>query len=162
MDGWLGGSFDLFFSFFGRATPTETYVVIALCVFLGAFALSRTGTVLGAIGAFYTTGFFLIIIGLILLISAMDLPSFFGFDTCWVSLLAALVVFFVMVLPLTVLVQKGSYVTALIAWTLALLTVGVILTLEPVVVHQFNTSFEKALRNGRLLEINRIEAEKHK
>ena len=158
MDAWLNQTFGLFVHFFGRATPEETYTVIALCVLLGALALSRISIGLGAMGAFYTTGVLLTPFGLALLIAAMALPSVFGLNSCWMPLATAALVLLVIVLPLTILFQKCGYVTALIAWTVTLLVVGAVLTLEPMVRH----SADKYIEKGVAIEKHRIETEKYK
>ncbi len=158
MDAWLSETFRLFVHFFGRATPEETYTVIALCVLLGALALSRVGTALGSISAFYTTGALLVPTGLALLVAAMAVPPVFNLNFCCMPLAAAGLALLVVILPLTVLFQKGGYVTALIAWTVALLTIGAILSLEPTVRH----SLDKYIEKGQVIEKHRIQTEKYK
>jgi hypothetical protein len=158
MDTWLSQTFGLFVHFFGRETLNETYVLIALCILLGALALSRISTGLGAIGAFYTTGVILVPLGLALLVAALALPPVFGLDACWMPLAMAGLVFLIVVLPLTILFQKGGYVTALIAWTVTLLVVGAVLTLEPAVRH----SADKYIEKGIEIEKHRIATEKYK
>lgn len=158
MNAWLKEMYELFLGVFVRATPTETYTVLALCILLGAFALSRVSTGLGAIKAFYTTGIFLTASGLILLGAAMALPPVFGFDDCWMPMAAAALILLVIVLPLTVLFQKGRYVTALIGWIVALLTIGAVMSLEPYVMHQVDKYRVKA----GVIEKHRIETERFK
>jgi len=162
MEAWLRELHGLFLHFFGRATPTETYVVIALCVLLGALALSRVSTSLGAIGAFYTTGVLLTAFGLAIVITTLSILPFFGFYAWWMPLAVPAVAILVIVVPLTVFFQKGSYVTALIGWTVTLLVIAVVLILEPMTVRSFEQGFEKAVKNGMKLENNRIETEKFK
>ena len=158
MEAWLNGCYGLFLHLFGRATPNETYMVIALCVLLGALALSRVSTSLGAIGAFYTTGLISTVLGLVLLVAAMAVPQAFGYEFFLIPLAAAGLMFLVVVLPLTILFQKGGYLAALIAWTIALLTIGAILTLEPKVIHAFDQYIEK----GMQFENRRIDTENYK
>lgn len=155
MDAWLSETFRLFVHFFGRATPAETYTVIALCVLLGALALSRIGTAMGSSRAFYSTGILLTAAGLALLVAAMALPPVFGLDACWMPLAAAVAALVVVVLPLTALFQKGGYIVELIAWTIALLVVGAVLVLEPIVMR----TFEKGVERGHQIEKHRIEVE---
>ncbi|MCC7300729.1 MAG: hypothetical protein IT583_06595 [Verrucomicrobia bacterium] len=143
MDAWLGQVYDLLLYVFGRATSEETGVLVGLCILLGALALSRVGTSLGALGAFYTTGVLLLPVGLLLVFAAMAVPSLFGFYDCWMPLTAAVIALLVLVLPLTVLFQKGGYVAALIAWTVALLIVGAVLTLEPMAMHKIDKGVQK-------------------
>lgn len=157
MDAWLNEVYRLFVQFFGRATPEETYTVIALCVLLGALALSRIGTALGSTGAFYTTGVLLLPAGLALLLAAMAVPPVFGFTACWMPLAAALLALLIVVLPLTMLFMRGGYVTALIAWTVALLTVGAVMSLEPVIRH----SLDKYIAKGQQIEQHRKAVEKY-
>jgi hypothetical protein len=158
MDAWLSGMYEIFLHFFGRATPVETGAVIAFCLLLGALALSRIGNALGAAGAFYSTGIVLTAAGLALVGCAMALPPVFDLDACWMPLAAAIAVFLVVVLPLTVLFQKGGYIAALIAWTVTLLVITVVLTLEPMVMRTFEKGVEKGLR----LEKHRVELEMFK
>jgi hypothetical protein len=158
MEAWLGEFHVLFTHFFGRATPVETYTVIALCVLLGALALSRVSTGLGAMGAFYTTGVLLTAAGLTISIGALACLPLFGFYAWWMPLVVPAAAILVVVLPLTVLLQKGGYVTALIAWTVTLLVVAVILTLEPMAMR----TLEKGRAKTNALEKHRIETERFK
>ncbi len=143
MNAWLNQVYDLAMNVFGRPTPQEMYILIALYVLLGALALSRVGTSLGAIGAFYTTGVLLLPVGLVLLLAAMEVPPLFGFCNDWMPLVMAALVLLVVVVPLTVLFQKGGYVAALIAWTVALLTVGAVLTLEPMAMRKLDQGVQR-------------------
>jgi hypothetical protein len=68
----------------------------------------------------------------------------------------------IVVLPMTILLQKGGYVTALIAWTVTLLTIGAILTLEPMITHAADNFLKEGLGNSRLLKNHRIETERFK
>lgn len=158
MNRWLGDSYELFMNVFGRSTPAATYILIALCVLLGALALSRVSTVLGAIGAFYTTALLLIPPGLLLLFAAMAAPQFSGTDSCRLPLLAAAAMLLIVIVPLTVLFQKGGYVTALIGWTVTLLTIGAVLSVEPLVMRSVDKYTAKALQ----IEKYRISTESYK
>jgi hypothetical protein len=158
MEVWLQGCYGLFFHLFGRATPNETYVIVTLCILLGALALSRVSTGLGAIGAFYTTGMILTVTGIALLVGAMAVPQALGCEFVLLPLLAAVLMFLAVILPLTVLFQKGGYVTALIAWLITLLTIGAILTLEPKAVNAINTYLEKTTQ----IEKHRMDTENYK
>ena len=162
MDAWLVETCGLFLVFFGRETLAETYVVVALCLLLGALALSRVSTNLGALGAFYTTGVLLTALGLVLLFAAMALPPAFTYLPYWVPLVLAALVLLVVIIPLTVLFQKGGYVTALIAWTVTLLTIGAVLTLEPIAMRSVKRGFELSAKNARQFEGHRINTEKFK
>jgi hypothetical protein len=64
-------------------------------------------------------------------------------------------VFLAVVLPLTVLFQKGGYGTALIAWTVTLLVVGAALTQEPMV----KRSVDKYIEKGMAIEKRRHQTE---
>jgi hypothetical protein len=158
MDAWLSGMYEIFLHFFGRATPVETGTVIAFCLLFGALALSRIGTAMGSRKAFYSTGVLLTAAGLALFVAAMALPPVFGLDACWMPLAAAVAALVVVVLPLTALFQKGGYIVALIAWTVALLTVGAILSLEPIIAR----TFEKGVEKGHQIEKHRIGVESAK
>ncbi len=163
MDEWLSETCGLFLHFFGRETPSETYLVVALCVLFGALALSRVSTNLGALGAFFTTGVLVTALGLTLLFGAMAIPP--AFFTClpfWVPLVLAALVLLVVVVPMTVLFQKGGYVTALIAWTVTLLTIGAILTLEPIAKHAVEKGLELSVKRAQQLEGHRINTETFK
>ncbi len=162
MDVWLREFHGLFLYFFGRATPTETYTIVGLCVLLGALALSRVSTGLGAIGAFYTTGVLMTSAGLAIIVASLALLPFLGLEMWWIPLALPAAAILVLVVPLTVFFQKGGYVTALIAWTVTLLVVGVILTMEPIVMRTFEQGFEKAVKNGMKLESHRFETEQFK
>jgi len=161
MDAWLSLTFALLVNFFGRATSGETCLVIGLCIVLGALSLSRISTGLGAIGAFFTTGILLMPFGVVLLVAALALPPSFGLNSVWISLAMACLVLLVIVLPLTVLFQKGEYITALIAWTVALLVVGVVLTLEPRIKRSFD-DFKIEMENSRLFVQNCTKQEMRK
>lgn len=162
MDAWLKEFYELFVYFFGRATPSETYVVILLCVLFGALALSRIGMGLGALGAFYTTGVLLTSAGLVIIVAALAILPFLNFYAWWMPLAVPCVVILLVVLPLTMLLQQCGYVTSLIAWTVTLLVIAVVLTLEPMAMRSFEKGFEKAIKNGTRLEQHRIETEQLK
>lgn len=158
MDAWLNEVYGLFLSIFSRETQEETYIVIGLCILFGALALSRVGTALGSLGAFFTTGVLLTAGGLALLIGMLALPPVFGFDVWWMPLVAAVATLLVVVLPLTMLFHRGGYIAALIAWTIALLTVGAILATEPIAMR----AFEKVLKESQRLGQHRVEVESFK
>jgi membrane-bound ClpP family serine protease len=158
MEAWLHVCYGLFLHLFGRATSNETYVVVTLCLMLGALALSRVSTSLGAIGAFYTTGLILTVLGIALLVAAMAAPQALGCGFVLLPLLAAILMFLGVILPLTILFQKGGYITALIAWMITLLTIGVILTLEPKAMNAINKYIEKTTQ----IEKHRINTENYK
>jgi hypothetical protein len=158
MDTWLKGTYQLLLHFFSRETPNETYLLIALCVLLGTLALSRISTKLGAIGAFYTTAILLTPLGLVLLVAAMAVPPVFGLDACWMPLAASGLALLVVIIPLTMLFQKGGYVTSLIAWTVTVLVVGAVLTLEPNIKRSFY-DLKTGLENGKLFSQRRAEQE---
>lgn len=162
MDAWLSELCGLFFNFFGRETSTETYVVIALCILSGALALSRVSTHLGALGAFYTTGVLVTALGLVLLFAAMAVVPTFTYLPLWMSLIMAVLVLLVVVVPLTVLLQRGGYVMALIAWTVTLLTIGAILALEPVAMRSFERVLKLGVGKAQQIENYRIATEKYK
>ncbi len=158
MEIWLREFYGLLLHFFGRSTPNETYLVVALCVLLGALALSRVSTSLGAIGAFYTTGVLLTSAGLVISIASLALLPFFRFQAWWLPLAVPAIAVLIVVLPLTVLFQKGSYVTALIGWTVTLLVVAAVLRLEPMGRH----AIEKGIEKTKPLERHRIETERYR
>jgi hypothetical protein len=160
MDAWLGETFGLFLNFFGRETSTETHVVIVLCILLGALALSRVGTNLGALGAFFITGVLITALGLALIFAAMALPSAFTYFPFWVSLILAVLALLGIVIPLTVWFHKGGYVTALIAWTVALLTIGTVLTLEPIAMRSVQKGLALSVTRVHQVEGHRIQTEK--
>lgn len=143
MEAWLREFHGLFLHFFGRATPNETYLVVTLCVLLGALALSRVSTGLGSIWAFYTTGVLLTAGGLAILLAALAFLPFVGVEAWWMPLALPAVVFLIVVLPMTMLFQKAHYVTALIAWTVTLLVIAAVLAMEPLVRHSIDRGVEK-------------------
>lgn len=149
MDAWMKETLDLMKHFFDRATPMETYVVIALCVLLGAFALSAICTRMGSLSAFYLTAIVLVSAGLVLLIGALALPPVLGLKAGWAPVATAALGFLVFVVPFSALFQKGSYVSTLIAWTVAVLITGAVLTLEPRVKHSFE-HFKSDFESGKL------------
>ena len=158
METWLRDFYGLLLHFFGRATPNETYLVVALCVMFGALALSRVSTSLGAVWAFYTTGVLLTSAGLVIIIAALALLPCFGFQAWWLPFAVPAMALLIIVLPLTVILQKGTYVTALIGWTVTLLVVAAVLTLEPMGRH----AIEKGIDKTKPLERHRIETEHYK
>jgi signal transduction histidine kinase len=162
MDAWLGETCGLFLNFFGRRTPTETYVVVALCILFGALALSRVSTYLGALGAFYTTGVLVTVLGLVMLFAVMAVVPAFTYFPFWVSLIMAALVLLAVVVPLTVLLQRGGYVMALIAWTVTLLTIGAILTLEPIAMRSVERVHKVYLAKVQQIEKLHINTEKVK
>jgi hypothetical protein len=162
MDAWLKEFYELFMYFFGRATPPETYMVVLLCVLFGALALSRVSTGLGALGAFYITGVLLTSVGLVVIVATLAVLPFLDFYAWWMTLAVPCAAILLVVLPLTMLFQKSRYVTSLIAWTVTLLVIAVILTLEPMAMRTVEKKFEKAKNNALRLEQHRIETEQLK
>ncbi|MEI8206229.1 MAG: hypothetical protein WCG03_05065 [Kiritimatiellales bacterium] len=162
MDAWLSELCGLFLNFFGRETLSETYLVIALCILFGALALSRVSTNLGALGAFYTTGVLVTVLGLVLLFAALAVVPAFTYFPFWVSLIMAVLVLLVVVVPLTVLLQRGGYIMALIAWTVTLLTIGSILTLEPIAMRSGERVYKVYLMKAQQIEKLHINAQKVK
>ena len=162
IEAWLKEFIGLFLYFFGRATPNETYVLIALCVLLGALALSRISRRLGSIGAFYTTGILLVCLGVTIIIASLACLPFLPVQAWWMVLALPAVMLLIVVLPLTMLFQKGGYVTALIAWTVTLLVVAAVLTLEPMAKQSIDNGIEKAVQKGMPFEKHRIETENFK
>lgn len=158
MNTWLNGLSGLLVHFFVRETPAETYVVIALCVLLGALALSRVSVGLGSLKAFYTTAVLLMPPGLVMLIAAMALPQGFGVHVWWMPLAAAVLALLAVVVPLTMLLMKGGYVNTLIAWTVAVLVTGAVLTLEPRVKQSFD-GFKKRFESGTLFNLHQTKTE---
>ena len=160
MDAWLLEACGLFFTLFGRETSTETYMVVALCILLGALALSRIGTRLGALGAFYIMGVLVTVLGLMLIFAVMAVVPTFTYFPFWVSLIVATVVLLAVVVPLTVWAQKGGYVTALIGWMATLLTIGAILILEPIAMSFFKEVSVVGAESAEKFEEHRIATEK--
>lgn len=161
MNAWLNGTSDLLVHFFCRESPQETYTVIALCTLLGALALSRVSNGLGAMRAFYTSGILLVPAGLVILVAALALAPVFGLHGSWFPLGMAVLVLLILVLPLTVLLLRGGYVTMLVAWTVTLLTVGVVLTMEPEL-KQSAEGLKDRLIHGRLFEQSHTNLETYK
>lgn len=153
---WWHDTYGLFVGFFGRTTPGESSAVAGLCILFGALALSSTGTALGAIKAFYKTSVLLTVAGLVLLVAALAAPAAFGFDSVWLPLAAAVCVLLFVEVPLMVRILKGAYIPILIAWTLAVLTVGAILTLEPLMMEKFK-NWDRSIQ----MEKRRIEMERY-
>jgi hypothetical protein len=148
MSVWLNRTVELLQAFFVRESPGETYAVIALCVLLGALALSRVSTALGGMWAFFFSGIFLTAGGLILLVAGLTAPSAFGWNDIWMPMAAAGLVFLLIVLPLTALLQRSGYIATLIAWTVTLLVIGAFLALEPIMM----SIAEKAVQRGYQLQ----------
>lgn len=158
MNAWLNGTSGLLVHFFVRETPAEMYVVIALCVLLGALALSRVSVGFGSLKAFYTTAVLLMPPGLVMLIAAMALPHGLGMNVWWMPLAAATLVFLAVVVPVTMLLMKGGYVNTLVAWTVAVLVTGAVLTLEPRVKRSFD-GFKKCFESGTLFNMRQTKSE---
>jgi phosphatidylserine synthase len=158
MDALMKEFHGIFLHYFGRETLQETHGVVVLCLLFGALALSRVSTTLGAVRARYTTGILLTAAGLSLIgVVQAALPQF-GLDEWWMRLAAVIATVFVLVIPVTLLLQKGGYGTALIAWIVTLLVVAVILTLEPIAMKSISKSFGKVQQ----IETRRIQIENYK
>lgn len=152
MSEWLDASYKLLLNLFSRTTPGESGVVAGLCIFLGALALSRTATALGAIKAFYKISVLLIVAGTALLLLTMAAPMALGLDPVWMPVTAAGCVLLLIIVPFTRLVLKGGYIASLVAWTVTLLTVGAILSLEPLAMERFK-HWDRSMQ----IEKNRVE-----
>jgi hypothetical protein len=88
-------------------------------------------------------------------------PAFTYFPF-WVSLIMAALVLLAVVVPLTVLLQRGGYVMALIAWTVTLLTIGAISTLEPIAMRSVERVHKVYLAKVQQIEKLHINTEKVK
>lgn len=162
MDAWLDEIYGLIVNCFGRETVLEMYVVVALCILSGALALSRVGTSLGALRAFYFRGVLLTVVGSLLLFAAMALLPVFTYFPDWALLVVALIALLVVVVPLTILIQKGGYVAALVAWMAALLTIVVVLVLEPMAMRAIKHVLDRGAEKASQIEKHRNETEKAK
>jgi hypothetical protein len=162
MDAWLTEFYELFVYSFGRATLAETYILILLSVLFGALALSRISRRLGAPGAFYITGVLLTSIGLVVIVAALSVLPFLSFHAWWMILAMPCAAILLVVVPLTMLFQKGRYGTSLIAWIMTLLVIAVVLILEPRAMRSVQKSFEKAMQNGLRLQQHRVQTEQLK
>lgn len=148
MNAWLKALEDFYFGVCGRASNGETVFLTVLCVLLGALALSRVATGLGSIGAFYTTAVLLVPIGLFLICAGMVLPVLLGRLEWWMPVAAGTLSGLVLVLPLTMAMMKGRYVASLIAWVVALLTIGAVLKLEA----PCRDRIDQVISKGKVLE----------
>lgn len=158
MDTWLNEIIKTAEGLFGRATMSETILVVVLSLCLGAWVLSVVSDRLGASRAFFGNSFFLTGVGLGLICVALSIPSVLGLSTVWLPLIAACATFLVLILPLTVLVQKSGYLAALATWVLTLLTVTAVLTAEPTAMRVFEKISDKAEYFGK----HRVETEMYK
>lgn len=134
---WINVAHRLFLTVFGRETPGESGALVGFCLLLGALALSRTATALGALKAFYNTCLVLMAAGLALLLAIMALTISLGTDPVWAPVAAAGGALLLILVTLSRFMLKCGYVKALVSWTVALLTVGAILSLEPLAMEKF-------------------------
>lgn len=156
MGEWVNATYGLFVDFLERSTPGESGAVAGFCIFLGALALSRTATALGSIKAFYKVAVLLLVAGVFLLVAALAAPGAFGFGTVWLPVTVAGCVLLFFLVPLTMLIFKGRYIQNLVAWAMALLTVGAILSLEPLMMEKFK-SWDRSIQS----EKQRIDKERY-
>jgi hypothetical protein len=157
VDGWLNDTCELFVSLLGRTTPGESGAVAGFCIFLGALALSSTATALGSIKAFYKISVLLTVAGVVLIAAALAAPAAFGFDSVWLPVTVAGCVLLFVLVPVTTLIFRRGYIQNLVAWAVALLTVGAILSLEPLMMEKFK-GWDRSIQ----IERRRVEAERYR
>ena len=145
MNKWMDAFKEIGLSFFGRETAGEMWAMVVICVVIAFLLYKKLSS--GFAGQGEKT-FFTLIPGVLMMVSAAVAVRIYMGGTLFLQLIAALACFLIIVLPLTVRIEKTSYFNAMIPWVVTALVLAVILYLEPLVMNTLSSGVQK----GSLLE----------
>jgi len=148
MNEWLDKLQEIGLLFFGRDSAAEMWALIVVCALVVFFVYNKISIGFAGKG---NGSVFVLIPGFVLLaLTAVAVQLYWTDD--WVFQLAAVAgSFFLLVLPLTKMIEKTSYLSALMVWTVCGLLLGAILLLERPLVQ----SFQRGIEKGSLMKNHR-------
>jgi len=151
MSEWISEFKQIGLAFFGRESSGEMWAMVVICVVVGFLLYKKLSA--GFEGRGEKT-FLTLIPGILLMAaSAVAVDIYLNGNELlqWIAVLAC---FLLIVLPLTMLVEKARYFSAMVPWIVTAIVLAVILYVEPLVMNAVNCGIEK----GSLMKDHRDEA----
>lgn len=153
MNEWLDGLRQIGYMFFARDSAAEMWSLIVVCIFVVFLLYNKISAGFAGKG---NRSFVVLTLGILVMALVSIAVQLYWTEDGLVRSLAALAAFFVAVLPLTKAIEKTTYWSSLIVWTVCALVLAAILYLEPFVVNTLSRGVEK----GSLLERQKSQADR--
>lgn len=142
---WLNELKDVGFELFGRESSGEMWALISVCVLVLFFMYGKLSQGFKGGG---DRSFLVILPGVLITALALAAVRMYWSSSWGGQLAAVIIVFLVIILPLTVAVEKTSYLSALLVWLVCALALAFILTIERPLVD----SFQRGIKKGSLVK----------
>lgn len=140
MDKWLDALKEIGLAVFGRESTSEMWAVVVVCIFAVFVVYEKISFGFPGKGS---RSFLTLIPGIILLALASVAAQLYLAHNWIIQTGAILAVLLVVVLPLTKVVEKTSYLNALFIWAACAMVMGLILYMEPLVVQSVRRGIDK-------------------
>ena len=152
MEDWINEFRNIGLEIFGRESAGEMWAMVVLCVFVGFLLYKKMSS--GFVGRGEKT-FLTLIPGVFIMVAAVVAVRIYLGGTLLLQAATVGVCFLVIVIPITMRVEKTRYFTALIPWCVTALVLAAILYAEPLVMKTLSRGVEK----GSLLKDHRDDVE---
>jgi hypothetical protein len=152
MSDWINEFRTIGLEIFGRESSGEMWAMVVLCVFVGFLLYKKMSS--GFVGRGEKT-FLTLIPGVFIMVAAVAAVRIYLGRTFLLQAAAVGVCFLVIVLPITMRVEKTRYFTAMIPWGVTALVLAAILYTEPLIMQLLSRGVEK----GSLMKDHRDEVE---
>ncbi len=140
MDRWLAELKEIGFELFGRDSSGETWALVVVCVFVLFFLYGKLSAGFKERGRY---SFLVLVLGILLTgLAVAAVRMFWSTNWLW-QLGAALAALLFVVFPLTAAVEKTSYPSAAVVWTVCLLALTAVLIMERPLVDSFRRGIQK-------------------
>ena len=153
MSEWISELKQIGLAFFGRESSGEMWAMVVVCTVVGFLLYKKLSA--GFEGRGEKT-FLTLIPGILLMAaSAVAVDIYLNGNELlqWIAVAAC---FLVLVLPLTMWVERARYFAAMVPWIVTAIVLAVILVVEPMVMNAINGGIEK----GSLMKDHRDEVNK--
>ena len=140
MNNWIKELEEIGLSIFGRESAGEMWAMVVICVVV-AFLLYRklsSGFVGHGEKAFLT-----LVPGVMILVSVTAAVRIYLNGSLLIQLIAVLIFFLGLVLPLTAKIEKTGYLNVILPWGVTAIVLAAILYIEPIVMDAISTGIEK-------------------
>jgi hypothetical protein len=152
MSDWINEFRTIGLEIFRRESSGEMWAMVVLCVFIGFLLYKKMSS--GFEGRGEKT-FLTLIPGVFIMVAAVAAVRIYLGGAFLLQAAAVGVCFLVIVLPITMRVEKTRYFTAMIPWGVTALVLAAILYLEPLIMQSLSRGVEK----GSLMKDHRDEVE---
>jgi hypothetical protein len=152
MSEWIKEFRTIGLEIFGRESSGEMWAMVVLCVFIGFLLYKKMSS--GFEGRGEKT-FLTLIPGVFIMVVAVAAVRIYLGGTFLLQVAVVGVCFLVIVLPITMRVEKTRYFTAMIPWGVTVLVLAAILYLEPLIMQSLSRGVEK----GSLMKDHRDDVE---